>query len=232
MSLLGYRFPGAFRAVTEFFGLRAARAVKSEVQPIRTRFARTAKARRSRGSNLAMATIDSNGGSRRTRATNHDPPLVPFIDFLLCLVTFLLATAGFANFARLSSSANVPGKHSDIPEALSKRLHVDVREHVFRVSWQSGATVLESQDVPLDPVELVRGGRRYPELARFLDRDWRANGAHRDPADPSPDQAVLHVRNSAEYEDVVAVLDALRSPQRAFPGLEQAPVFAVSFAAD
>ncbi|HEX3850939.1 MAG TPA: biopolymer transporter, partial [Polyangiaceae bacterium] len=59
-----------------------------------------------------MANIDSRG-ARRSRATNHELPMIPFIDFLLCLVTFLLATAGFANFARLSSNANVPGQRGD-----------------------------------------------------------------------------------------------------------------------
>src|SRR5450432_2896307 len=179
-----------------------------------------------------MATIDSAPGARRVRRTNHELPLVPFIDFLLCLVTFLLATAGFANFARLSSSANVPGKMSEVTEPPAKRLHVDVQEHVFRLTWRSGATVLVSNDVPLKPQDLAHGGRRYPELAQFLDQDWRVNGSHRDPADPALDEAVLHVRNSAEYEDVVAVLDALRAPQRAYPGAKQASVFAVSFAAD
>jgi hypothetical protein len=65
-----------------------------------------------------------------------------------------------------------------------------------------------------------------------LDRDWRLNGTHRDPTDPALDEAVLHVRNSAAYEDVVAVLDALRAPQRAYPGAKMVPAFAVSFATD
>ncbi len=73
--------------------------------------------------------------------------------------------------------------------------------------------------------------RRYPELARFLSQ--RLAGERRAPrARPGTDEAVLHVRNSAAFEDVVAVLDALRAPQRAFPGAKQASVFAVSFAAD
>jgi outer membrane lipopolysaccharide assembly protein LptE/RlpB len=77
-----------------------------------------------------------------------------------------------------------------------------------------------------------RGDRHYPELARFLERDWRANGTHQDASDPTLDEAVLHVQNSAAYEDVIAVLDALRAPERAVPGAKQASVFAVSFAAD
>jgi biopolymer transport protein ExbD len=178
-----------------------------------------------------MANID-NGGRRRSRTTNHELPLVPFIDFLLCLVTFLLATAGFANFARLSSNANVPGKLGDEFAEPPKRLHIDVKEHIFHITWRAGTTVLVSNDVPVQAVIERRGVRRYPDLARFLASDWQANGVHRAASDPALDEAVLHVRNSAAFEDVVAVLDALRAPQRAFPGAQQASVFAVSFAAD
>jgi len=36
-----------------------------------------------------MAGIDTGGGHGGKRATNHEIPLIPFIDFLLCLVAFL-----------------------------------------------------------------------------------------------------------------------------------------------
>jgi len=179
-----------------------------------------------------MATIDSGTARRGVRATNHELPLVPFIDFLICLVVFLLAQVGFANVARLQSNANVPGKQSDVPAANAKRLHVSVEDHRFRISWRAGAEVLASSDVPRNVLIEGRGVRRYPELAHFLDRDFRAHGTHQDPADGALDEAVLHVQNSTAYEDVIAVLDALRSPRRATPGAGQASVFAVSFAAD
>jgi len=181
-----------------------------------------------------MAAIDSDSQSGRSarRTLNHQLPLVPFIDFLICLVVFLLANLGFANFARMQSSALVPGHPSEVPEAERKRLHVELQEHRFHVSWRTGATVVASSDVPAQVVIEARGDRHYPELARFLDRDWRANGMHQDPSDPTLDEAVLHVRNSAAYEDVIAVLDALRAPQRAVGGAKPASVFALSFAAD
>ena len=187
-----------------------------------------------RVSEFGMATIDSDSGTGRAarRTVNHQLPLVPFIDFLICLVVFLLANLGFANFARLHSSALVPGKLSDVPEAERKRLHVELLDNRFHVSWRIGSAIVASNDLPLQAVIEGRGDRHYPELSRFLDRDWRANGLHQDPSDPTLDEAVLHVRNSAAYEDVIAVLDALRAPQRAVPWSKQASVFAVSFAAD
>ena len=181
-----------------------------------------------------MATIDSDSGNGRSarRTVNHQLPLVPFIDFLICLVVFLLANLGFANFARLQSSALVPGKAADVPEPPRTRLHVELLDNRFHVSWRTGAEVVASSDVSAQAVIEGRGDRHYPELARFLDRDWHAHGIHQEASDPALDEAVLHVRNSAAYEDVIAVLDALRAPQRALPWAKQGSVFAVSFAAD
>lgn len=180
-----------------------------------------------------MASIDTGSGrGRQGRNTNHDLPLVPFVDFLLCLVVFLLASGGFQGLARLQSSANVPGKASDVSDVPSKRLHVDVSAQRFRLSWRTGATVVATSELPVEPVIEANGNKRYPKLARFLDHDWQANGVHQAATDPVLDEAVLHVQSSAAYEDVVAVLDALRAPRRDLPGRPRGSVFAVSFAAD
>jgi len=180
-----------------------------------------------------MATIDSDSAKGRGRRTvNHQLPLVPFIDFLICLVVFLLANLGFANFARMPSSALVPGKPNAVPEAEHQRLHVELKDDRFHVTWRTGATVVASDDVPSQVVIEGRGDRHYPALARFLEQSFHAHGQHQDASDPTLDEAVLHVQNSTAYEDVIAVLDALRAPQRARPWSTQGSVFAVSFAAD
>jgi len=181
-----------------------------------------------------MATIDTDSGHGRSgrRVVNHHLPLVPFIDFLVCLIVFLLAEVGFANIARLQSSALARGNEMSATAAESTRLHVDVQEDRFRITWRTGATVIASDELP-SHVVIERGGERhYPELARFLERSFLSHGTHQDPGDPRLDEAVLHVRNSAAYEDVIAVLDALHAPRRELPWAKQGSVFAVSFAAD
>jgi biopolymer transport protein ExbD len=55
-----------------------------------------------------MAGIDV-GGHGGKRSTNHEIPLIPFIDFLLCLVAFLLVTAVWSQMARINADARVPG---------------------------------------------------------------------------------------------------------------------------
>ena len=54
-----------------------------------------------------MAGIDVGGGGGK-RPTNHEIPLIPFIDFLLCLVAFLLVTAVWSQMARINADARVP----------------------------------------------------------------------------------------------------------------------------
>jgi len=181
-----------------------------------------------------MANIDSASSARSRRRTNHELPLVPFIDFLLCLVTFLLATASFADFARVSAEARVPANPDspEPPDGPPKQLHLDMQEHVAHVSWRQNGVVLETHDVPLTAVDDGSNSRRYPALAEFLTQDYERHATHRTASDPIPDQAVLHVRNSAPYEDVVAALDALNAPRRSFPGARQTAAFSVSFAAN
>jgi biopolymer transport protein ExbD/TolR len=183
-------------------------------------------------SDMAAILTGSDPSRRARRPVDHQLPLVPFVDFLICLVVFLLANMGFVNFARLQSSALSPGKASDVAEVERKRLHVELLDHRFRVSWRTGTTIETIADVPAQVVVEGRGDRHYPELARFLERSFRAHGMHQEPSDPTLDEAVLHVQNSSAYEDVIAVLDALRAPQRALPWAKQGSVFALSFAAD
>jgi hypothetical protein len=102
----------------------------------------------------------------------------------------------------------------------------------FHITWREGRTVVASSDVSIDTVTEAGGDKHYPGLASFLAREWQANGTHRDPGDPALDEAVLHVRNSAADEDVIAALDAVRAPHRVVPGAKIGPVFKLSFATD
>lgn len=54
---------------------------------------------------------------------NHELPLVPFIDFMICLVAFLLVTAVWVQMSRINATAKVPGG-GDTPAEPQKELHV------------------------------------------------------------------------------------------------------------
>jgi len=182
-----------------------------------------------------MATIGTGPTAGGRRELNHELALVPFIDFLLCLVAFLLVTAVWSQMARLEADAKVPGALGADPSAPATELHVTVNEHDFALKWQQGETVLEATQVPRSATKLGDGNLRYPELGRIASEQWRAHGVHRGASDNTQDRAVLHTPNSLEFSEVTAVLDALRTPRRPFgaqPSARQIPAFAVALAAD
>jgi len=184
-----------------------------------------------------MAGIDV-GGHGGKRATNHELPLIPFIDFLMCLVAFLLVTAVWSQMARINADARVPGPpRPEEPETPKKerQLHVEMKgESKFQLVWKEGNTVINTIDVERKKVPVGSGGdATYPDLAKKITEEWNANGSHRAATDNKLDQAVLHTDNSTPFQDVVAVIDAIYSPKRDFSGggkTEKVPAFNVTFA--
>jgi biopolymer transport protein ExbD len=161
-----------------------------------------------------MATGISVGDARSgKRAYSHDLPLVPFIDFMICLIAFLIVTAVWTQASRLTASGKVPGLELGPSEPPPKELHVVSSTAGFELRWQQGSTVLERQHVGRVGVQ-VGGETRYPALSEAITQEWQAQGVHRAPTDPKLDRAVVHVPNDAPFSEIVAVLDALHAPRR------------------
>jgi len=185
-----------------------------------------------------MAGIDTGGGHGGRRSTNHEIPLIPFIDFLLCLVAFLLVTAVWSQMARINADARVPGPPKpDEPVDIKKekQLHVEMRgERKFQLVWKEGSTVVNTIDVERKQVPMGdQGDFTYPDLAKKIIEEWTANGSHRAASDKKLDQAILHTDNSTPFADCIAVIDAIYRPQRdySFGGkVEKIPAFNVTFA--
>lgn len=166
---------------------------------------------------MGMATLDV-GAAKGRRSVNHELPLVPFIDFLLCIVAFLLVTAVWSRMAELDVSAAVPRAAPvtpDEPLEPSPVLHVDMRSgDRFVLTWRLGATVISEETVPKILARNSPGDVRYPSLADAVTKTWNAGGRHRSASDPERDVAVLHSGNEARFEDVVAVMDAIHAVQK------------------
>jgi biopolymer transport protein ExbD len=180
-----------------------------------------------------MAAISSGGGKREA---NHDLPLVPMIDFMLCLVAFLLVTAVWSQQARLDiEGGEGQASCTSCTAEKPKRLHVEVQPRSFRLSWKQGETVVASSSVARQGSAAATGDTRYPELASKISEEWRNNGSHRSRDDVRTDQAVLHTENATEYGEIIAVVDAIAATKRALSiggrSLE-VPAFSVRFAAD
>src|SRR6187455_2939726 len=112
-----------------------------------------------------MAGIDTGGGHGGKRATNHEIPLIPFIDFLLCLVAFLLVTAVWSRMARIDADGRAPNTATAVTR--EKQLHVDMTsERKFQLSWKEGMTVVSTIEVPRKRVSVNQlGDLAYPDLA-------------------------------------------------------------------
>ncbi|MBN2195544.1 MAG: biopolymer transporter ExbD [Polyangiaceae bacterium] len=185
-----------------------------------------------------MASIDTGSGAGDKRAVNFELPLIPFIDFLLCLVSFLLITAVWSQMARINADARVPGPDTgEPPPERPKELHVEMRgERQFQLVWKEGSTVINTIDVARKAVPFGdRDDVQYPELATTIDAEWKHNGAHRGATDKRFDRAVIHVDNTTPFQDLVAVIDAINTPKREYQiggASETVPAFMVTFAAN
>ena len=185
-----------------------------------------------------MAGIDVGGGGHGgRRSVNQELPLIPFIDFLLCLVMFLLVTAVWSQMARLNADAQVPGPpnpEKDIEEQKKeKTLHVEMKgDKQFNLVWKEGTTVVNTIEVARKQVPFGEGEYTYPDLGKKIDEEWKQNGSHRAPTDKKFDQAILHTDNTTPFVDIVAVIDAIYTPKRQFRlgnQQEDVPSFNVTF---
>lgn len=159
---------------------------------------------------MAGISVGAEQGGRR--ALDHAIPLVPFIDFMVCLIAFLMVTAVWTHMSRINATGLAPGLLG-APSEPAKELHVSASAQGFELSWKRGLTVLETQHITRAAVE-VNGQPRFPSLSEAITKEWQAQGEHRAPSDPKLDRAVLHVQNDLPFSDIVAVLDALNAPRR------------------
>ncbi len=102
-----------------------------------------------------MASFDVGGGSRRE--PNRERPIIPRVDWLLCLVGFLLVTAVWSTMARLEAFARVPGVQADPAPPPDRQLHQPSTARAFERAWRPGSTVARTP-VPRCSVPLGRAG--------------------------------------------------------------------------
>jgi biopolymer transport protein ExbD len=184
-----------------------------------------------------MAGIDVGGRHGSKRALNMEIPLIPFIDFLLCLVAFLLVTAVWSQMARLNADARVPGQKDNEPveHKPEKELHIEMRgESRFQLVWKEGATVVSTVEVDRKRVNSgAEGDYQYPALAEKVEQEWKSQGSHRSMSDEKFDRAVLHTDNTSPFADVIAVIDAVHAAKREVNvghKVDKFPAFNVTFA--
>jgi len=170
---------------------------------------------------MAGISVAKEGAGRR--AVDHNLPLVPFIDFMVCLIAFLMVTPVWTQMSRINATGLVPGiwgQQSERPATL----HVTASSAGFELSWKQGDTVLETEHLARAPVE-VAGQQRFSALSEAITRQWQSRGKPHGASDPKLYPAVLHVQNDLPFSDIVGILDALHAPRGG-----RASAFDVAFA--
>jgi biopolymer transport protein ExbD len=181
---------------------------------------------------MAGVSVDE-GGKGGRKPLDAEINMIPMIDLLMCLIAFLLLTAVWSTMARVNANANVPGPPDPNNPVTTENpelwLHVTVQEDQFVLAWKRGSAVEVDLKVPKRPVIVNQGTAteqiRYEELAEKVKAEWEARGSHRGEADPKIDQAVLHTDNRTPFKELIAVIDALYRPKRAFPGSKKGELF-------
>ncbi|MBW2455444.1 MAG: biopolymer transporter ExbD [Deltaproteobacteria bacterium] len=157
-----------------------------------------------------MAGVDVGTGGNK-RALNREINMIPFIDFLLVTVAFLLITAVWQTHSRMEVDARQPGATTGPvdPGQLTKDLHVFAGETDFTLTWKQGSTVISE-------TRIARPEARPGEAPQYQDR------------------CVLHTDNELPFREVVAVMDAIyeakRDSRQDNGQLKKVPAFVMAFA--
>ncbi len=185
-----------------------------------------------------MAGVSVDGPSGGRRSLDSEINMIPMIDLLMVTVSFLLITAVWSQMSRIEATSKAPGDPTEIVTPPKPELALHVRTasaEKFVLEWREGQAVVSSRDVPRhEDVTTVRGNRivRYPDLAKAIEEEWKARGAHRDLSDGKSDRAVMHTPHEMPYGAMVAVMDAIASPSKGVVRGTTVPAFATTLATD
>lgn len=143
-----------------------------------------------------MASISTGGGHGGKKAVDHEIPLIPFIDLLLCCIMFLLVTAVWNQLASVQAHLDGPGVPS--PNSIDTPLPplpiaVLVQANGYRLSSDAGDEV----QIPLAST----GDYDTAALTEQLTTRRRL--------DPNRTQAIVSADDGVQYADVVQAMDLL-----------------------
>lgn len=136
-----------------------------------------------------MAGIDTGGGHGDRKSVNQEIPLVPFIDFLLCCVMFLLVTAVWNQLARIETRNELVGETlagDEEPPAIRRLL---VRADGYTLVIGDESRVIPRLGSELDRAELARSLRALVQ------------------ADPRRDDLVVEPADGVRYLEIVEAMD-------------------------
>ncbi len=140
-----------------------------------------------------MGGMSTGGGGHGKKAVDHEIPLIPFIDLLLCCVMFLLATAVWSEMARVNANQQQPGQAApeDAPPPEERvKLILQIQNSGFVLADTTGTRqVIAKQGEEYDLVELRNKLRERKQL------------------EPNREDIVVAPEDGVLYNDVVQAMD-------------------------
>lgn len=147
-----------------------------------------------------MAQVGSSGGRRDS---NVDLNLVPFIDLMSVMITFLLVTAVWSQVAMIKLGSSIYGKQSDIDPTPPKPT-VPLRVNVTTLGYQIRLGAPNNKVRPYQEIDV-------PKLAdgRFDVKGLLAKLQQIKDANPGKDDAVMGAQESLTYDDMITGMDTI-----------------------
>ena len=141
-----------------------------------------------------MASISAGGGNSTKKSVDHEIPLIPFIDLLLCCIMFLLVTAVWNKLSSVEANLDAPGTpESEMVEPVTEPLLVRVEIDGYRVSDGLGA----EWEVPIN------------EVGDYDAAALHAHLAHRRQLNPNQNRVVVAGDDDVEYAHLIGAIDVI-----------------------
>jgi biopolymer transport protein ExbD len=138
-----------------------------------------------------MASIEASGQSGQRKPIDHEIPLVPFIDLLLCCIMFLLATAVWEEMARISAQQEGTPEIVDPTPRVS--LILSISEQGYVLADTTGVRrEIEKRDGEFDVLALQTALRERRVL------------------EPNRQDLVVAPQDDVPYDAVVGAMDMAR----------------------
>lgn len=140
---------------------------------------------------MGGVSVGGDGGGKKS--VDHEIPLIPFIDLLICAVMFLLVTAVWNKLARIDANQQQPGQQApeDAPPPEEKvKLVLQVQNSGFILASTAG-----------DRLEIPKNGDAF-DL-----EELRTKLQERKRLEPNRTDITVAPEDGVIYEDVIAAMD-------------------------
>ncbi len=140
-----------------------------------------------------MAGVSVGGGHGGKKAVDHDIPLIPFIDLLLCCVMFLLVTAVWNQLARIQANQQQPGQQAPEeapPPEERVKLILQIQQGGYVLATTAG-----------ERTEITKSGEQYDRTK------LRETLVERRRLEPNRTDIVVAPEDGVLYNDIVQAMD-------------------------